>query len=259
MAMPEHHPDLWVEYKKHRSPQAREDLIMRYAPLVKYVAGRLAVGLPPHVDPDDLYNWGILGLIDAVERFEPERGIKFETYALARIRGAMLDGLRSLDWIPHSLRRRAREVEEAYAAVEAELGRPGTDDEVAGYLGISREELDHLHLQMASFAMVSLDEVWVGNEDGSEPVHLMDTVEDTSSPDPVAVAEEHDLKRLLAEAIDTLPEKERLVVSLYYYEGLTGKEIAEVMGVSQSRISQLHSKAITRLRGKLTKHKEVYA
>ncbi|MHB8926030.1 MAG: FliA/WhiG family RNA polymerase sigma factor [Bacillota bacterium] len=246
---------LWTLYKKGKDLRAREELILNYASLVKYIAGRLAMGMPPNVELDDLISYGIFGLIDAIEKFDPERGVKFETYAIARIKGAILDGLRAFDWAPHSLRQKARELERAYGDLEAKLGRSVSDEEVAGHLGISLEQLQGRLAGVSSLALLSLDDLWPNEGFGDGLVRPLDTIIDDNSPDPVAFVVFEEKKALLAEAIDKLPEKERLVVALYYYEGLTAKEISQVMNLSQSRISQLHSKAILRLRGRLSRLK----
>ncbi|MBI2874486.1 MAG: FliA/WhiG family RNA polymerase sigma factor [Firmicutes bacterium] len=244
--------DKWAEYQRNRDPDLREKLILQHVPLVKHVAGRLAMGLPPHIETQDLFSWGIFGLMEAIERYEWERGARFETYALARIRGAMLDGLRSLDWIPSSVRYRARQLEKVYAGLEQHLGRPASEEEVAAELGVTVEKLREILGKLSACALISLDELWPESEGGDgEPVRVIDGIPDTNSPAPEAIAEFEDRKRLLAEAIAALPERERLVLTLYYYEGLTAKEVAAVLEVSQSRISQLHSQAVLRLRGRL--------
>lgn len=254
MANSKERPSLWAYYKTTKDSQAREDLILNYAPLVKYVAGRLAMTLPSHVDSEDLVSYGLFGLMEAIERFLPERGVRFETYAISRIRGAMLDGLRSLDWVPTSVRQKAKEIERAYSEVEAKLGRAASDEEIANHMGISLERF-HVRLQQtAGTCLVSLDEI-MGDEDTSSSHRYAPCLADDSLPRPDVQAEIEEIKRILAEAIDALPEKERLVVALFYYEGLTAKEIAKVMKLSQSRISQLHGKAILRLRGRLAREK----
>lgn len=242
---------LWRKYKERDSVQAREQLIVHYAPLVRQVAGRVAVGLPPSVDPDDLHGYGIFGLMDAVDKFEPERGIKFETYAQARIRGAMIDGLRSDDWVPRSVRQKARELDRAVGKLEAELGRSATDDEIRRELGLTKAEYDALLVDVRGASLVSLDDLLGQDADGEAPLRLGQLVKDEGTPEPGAAFEAEEVVRLLAEAIDDLPERERLIVTMYYYEELTLKEIGHVLGVSESRISQLHSRSMTRLRGRL--------
>ncbi len=245
---------LWTAYKERGDLRAREQLILKYLPLVKYVAGRVAIGLPPHVDADDLYSYGIFGLLNALERFDHTRGIKFETYAITRIKGAILDGLRAMDWVPSSVRQRARELEETYWRLESRLGRPASDEEVAAALGLSVEDFQSLLVEVSRTQLLSLDELWSAEGEEGE-FSLKDLVGDDKAEDPFSSAAFAELSRTLAEAIADLPEKERLVVSLYYYEGLTAKEISQVMGLSVSRISQLHTRALLRLRARLSRAK----
>ena len=242
---------LWREYKDTKDEKLRERLILHYSPLVKYVAGRVGVGLPPNIEQADLVSYGIFGLIDAIEKFDLERAIKFETYAISRIKGAIIDELRSIDWIPRSVRYKAREVEKAYAALEAKLHRSPTEAEVAEELGIKLEELHTIFSQVSFVNVVALDELLsAGNEKGDK-LSLVDTLEDTKAEDPVQAFETEETKYLLAKAINTLPEREKIVVTLYYYEGLTLAEIGQVLGVTESRICQMHTKAVLQLRGKL--------
>ncbi len=243
--------NLWQAFHKTRDGLLRERLILRFAPLVKYIAGRLAVNLPRHVEVDDLYSYGVFGLIDAIEKFDPGRGVKFETYAVARIRGAIFDGLRALDWVPASVRQKRRELEQAYQAVEARLGRPASDQEVAAELGLVVDQFDALVNEVAGAALLSLEEVWFGGEGQESRGRAGETIADAQAPDPVRELQDQETRRLLAEAVERLPERERLVVAMYYYEGLTIREIGEVLGVTPSRVSQLHTKAILRLRGRL--------
>lgn len=245
----------WFQYKAGHDRKLREELILRYLPLVKYVAGRVAISLPPHVDVDDLISYGIFGLMEAIERFEPEREVKFETYAVARIRGSILDGLRALDWVPSGIRQKARALESAYARVEADLGRAATDEEMAEKMEMSTDEFRKHISTLAGCALVSLDDLWVAEDESDAGIRAIEMIEDKEAPDPERFAEIEDRKRVLAKAIDRLPEKERLLVSLYYYEGLTAKEISVLMNLSQSRISQLHTKAMFRLRGYLSRYR----
>lgn len=256
---PTHDPQAqsaWETYKQSRSSQARDALIVHYVPLVKYVAGRVAVGLPANVDYDDLVSFGIFGLLDAIEKFDEARGVKFETYAITRIRGAIIDGLRSLDWVPRSVRQKAREVEDVIASLEARLGRAATDEEVSQALGMKLEEYHRLLSEMSGLSVTSLDEMWSADPDEEPKLPLSRRVEDRSGDDPTQPIEESEVKRLLMEAIDHLPERERLVIALYYYEELTLKEIGLVLDVSESRISQIHTKAIMRLRSRLNRLRE---
>jgi RNA polymerase sigma factor for flagellar operon FliA len=233
-------------------PSEREQLVLRYLPLVKHVAARLAMGLPAHIELDDLYSYGVFGLLDALEKFDPTRGVKFETYAFTRVKGAILDGLRAMDWVPASMRQRARQVEEAFGRVEARLGRAATDEEVAAELGLGLEEFQRLMADMERATLLSLDELW-GDESGEEYA-LLDLLHDEHATDPTQSAEWRDREEILARAIARLPERERTVITLFYYDGLTPKEIAAVLGVSVSRISQLHARAVLRLRGFLGQH-----
>jgi RNA polymerase sigma factor for flagellar operon FliA len=242
---------LWKEYRKTKDRAVRDRLILTYAPLVKFVAGRLGSGLPAHVDEGDLVSYGLLGLIGAIERFDPDREIKFETYAIARIKGAIIDELRSLDWVPRSVRTRAREIERAIAELERTLHRAPTDEEIAAKVGITNEELEESLSEISRSSMAALDELWTPSA-GGDQIALIDTIEDTSGPDPEHSLEQTELKEALGEAIARLPEREKLVVTLYYYEELTLREIGEVLGVTESRVSQLHTKAVLRLKARLS-------
>jgi RNA polymerase sigma factor for flagellar operon FliA len=242
---------VWVEYRQTGDKQLRDRLILTYAPLVKYVAGRLGSGLPAHVDDEDLVSYGLLGLIGAIERYDPGRDVKFETYALGRIKGAIIDELRSLDWVPRSVRSRARELERAIRELEARLGRAPTDEEIAGKVGITQEELEESLFEISRTSIAALDELWTVSG-GGDQVSLIDTIEDTSGPSPVAALDETELREAMADAIARLPEREKLVVTLYYYEELTLREIGEVLGVTESRVSQLHTKAVLRLKSRLS-------
>jgi RNA polymerase sigma factor FliA len=244
--------EMWRTFKASGDPVTRERLILHYSPLVKYVAGRVGVGLPPNIEQADLVSYGIFGLIDAIEKFDIERAIKFETYAISRIRGAIIDELRAIDWIPRSVRYKAREVERAYAALEAELHRSPTEPEVAARLGISLDDLHTIFSQVSYVNVVALDELLtVGGEKGDK-LSLVDTLEDTKAEDPVVAFETEETKFLLARAINQLPEREKIVVTLYYYEGMTLAEIGRVLGVTESRICQMHTKAVMQLRVKLS-------
>jgi RNA polymerase sigma factor FliA len=248
---------LWRDYKSSKDERLRERLILHYSPLVKYVAGRVGVGLPPNIEQADLVSYGIFGLIDAIEKFDLERAIKFETYAISRIKGAIIDELRAIDWIPRSVRYKAREVEKAYAALEAKLHRTPTEAEVAAELGIKLEDLHTIFSQVSFVNVVALDELLsAGNDKGGDKLSLVDTLEDTKAEDPVAAFETEETKYLLAKAINTLPEREKIVVTLYYYEGLTLAEIGQVLGVTESRICQMHTKAVLQLRGKLADQRD---
>jgi RNA polymerase sigma factor FliA len=241
---------LWREYRRTGSKELRDRLIVMYSPLVKYVAGRLGSGLPAHVDEGDLVSYGLLGLIGAIERYDPDRDIKFETYAIARIRGSIIDELRALDWVPRSVRSRAREIERAIATLEAQLGRAPTDEEISAKVGISIDELEESLTDIARSSIAALDELWSVSGEGDQ-VSLLDTLEDPDSVRPADALDETELREILGDAISRLPEREKLVITLYYYEELTLREIGEVLGVTESRISQLHTKAILRLKARL--------
>jgi RNA polymerase sigma factor for flagellar operon FliA len=243
---------LWREYRANGEPALRDRLIVTYAPLVKYVAGRLGSGLPAHVDDEDLVSYGLLGLIGAIERYDPDRDVKFETYAIARIRGAIIDELRALDWVPRSVRSRARDIERAIAELEAKLGRVPTDEEIATKLGLTTDELDESLSEIGRSSIAALDELWTISGSGGDQVALIDTIEDTDAPDPQGTLSQTELREAIADAIARLPEREKLVVTLYYYEELTLREIGEVLGVTESRVSQLHTKAILRLKARLS-------
>src|SRR3984957_6437286 len=243
--------ELWREFKSTQDQQLRERLILHYSPLVKYVAGRVGVGLPPNIEQADLVSYGIFGLIDAINKFDIERAIKFETYAISRIKGAIIDELRAIDWIPRSVRYKAREAEKAYPALESRLHRTPNESEAAEEPGIKLDALPAIFSQVSFVNVIALDELLnVGGERGDK-LSLVDTLEDTKAEDPVAAFETEETKYLLARAINTLPEREKIVVTLYYYEGLTLAEIGQVLGVTESRICQMHTKAVLQLRAKL--------
>ena len=244
--------ELWRRFKASGDVHARERLVVAYSPLVKYVSGRMASGLPAHVEESDLISYGLVGLINAIERFEPEREIKFETYAITRIKGAIIDELRSLDWVPRSVRARAREIEKANAKLEHRLQRAPTDEEMAAELNVTPEEFHDALLQISNSTVAALDELWTVSDSSGDQVSLLDTLTDESVLDLAAVMDQTDLKDRVADAIARLPEREKLVVALYYYENLTLREIGEVLGVTESRVSQLHTKAVLRLRSRLT-------
>jgi len=244
--------DLWRRYKSSGDERARERLVVAYSPLVKYVSGRMASGLPAHVDEADLISYGLVGLIGAISRFEPAREIKFETYAITRIRGAIIDELRSLDWVPRSVRARARAIEKANSKLEHKLHRAPNDEEMALELEMSVQEFQDALLQISNSTVAALDELWTVSDASGDQVSLLDTLQDHDAPDPAAAMDQTDLKDRMADAIARLPEREKLVIALYYYENLTLREIGEVLGVTESRISQLHTKAVLRLRGHLS-------
>ncbi|MBP7971262.1 MAG: RNA polymerase sigma factor WhiG [Candidatus Nanopelagicales bacterium] len=242
---------LWRDYKSAGSIDLREQLILHYSPLVKYVAGRVGVGLPSNIDQSDLVSYGIFGLIDAIDKFDLEREIKFETYAINRIRGAIIDELRSIDWIPRSVRTKARDVERAYAELEAKLQRTPSDSEVADELGVTKEALRRIFSQVSFVNVVALDELLhIGGERGDK-VTLGESLVDAKAEDPESVFEVEETRYILADSVGALPEREKIVITLYYYEGLTLNEIGQVLGVTESRACQLHTKAVLQLRAKM--------
>src|SRR4051794_3881036 len=211
----------------------------------------MSSGLPAHVEEADLISYGLLGLINAIERFEPEREIKFETYAITRIKGAIIDELRSMDWVPRSVRARAREIEKVHAKLEHRLHRTPTDEEMARELGISPDDFQESLVKISNSTVVALDELWSVSDASGDQISLLDTLHDPDAPDPQQLLAQSELKDRLADAISALPEREKLVIALYYYENLTLREIGEVLGVTESRISQLHTKAVLRLKSRL--------
>lgn len=247
--------DLWTRHTQQSDRQAREQLIVHYAWLVKYVVGRLAVRqvLPPSLEEEDLLGYGVVGMIEALDRFDPGQGVKFETFATARIRGQIIDSLRALDLLPRSVYRRAREIEAAIAQLNQALGRTPTDAEVAGQLGIGLDQYQRRLLE-TTCAVVSLDQP-LALADG-EPFTLHDSLEDDTMPLPSAQLEDREMKSLLVTAIRALPERSQQVIALYYNEGLTMKEIGEVLGVSESRVSQMHAKAMLALRSAINSSTE---
>jgi RNA polymerase sigma factor for flagellar operon FliA len=244
--------DLWRRYKDDGDERARERLVVAYSPLVKFIAGRMASGLPSHVEEGDLISYGLLGLIGAIERFDLEREIKFETFAVARVKGAIIDELRSLDWVPRSVRARARDVEKANAKLEGKLQRSPTDEEMAAELKITVEDFQNALLEIANSSVLALDDLWTfaDPEGGGGQISVLDTITDPNAVDPETEAQSSEVKDRLADAIESLPERERLVIALYYYENLTLREIGEVLGVTESRVSQLHTKAVLALRSR---------
>ena len=244
--------DLWRRYKDDRDEKARERLVLAYSPLVKYVAGRMSSGLPSHVEESDLISYGLLGLISAIERFEPEREIKFETFAITRIKGSIIDELRSLDWVPRSVRTKAREIEQAERQARARAApradRPGDG---GGARASTVEEFQESLVRISNSSVVALDELWTVSDSSGDQVSLLDTIQDPQAADPAQEMDTTEMKDRLADAIARLPEREKLVVALYYYENLTLREIGEVLGVTESRVSQLHTKAVLRLKSRL--------
>ncbi|MDR3167728.1 MAG: RNA polymerase sigma factor WhiG [Treponema sp.] len=243
--------ELWLEYRRNRDPKIREVFIKQYAPLVKYVAGKVAVGMPHNVEFDDLVGFGVFGLLDAIDKFDPEKNVKFKTYAVTRIRGAIFDELRTIDWVPRSVRQKTREIEDAIGSLEAQLGRTATDQEIAGSLGMDENEFLKTMIKISGTSILSLNDVWFSGDE-NDKVSIGDSIESPSSLNPDVIVEKDEIRRVIIEAINDLPDKEKKILVLYYYEDLTLKEIGQVLEVTESRVSQLHTKAILRLRSRLT-------
>lgn len=247
------HHEVWERIGGAENQEARRDLVNIYARIVKYVAGRMAIGLPHYVEFNDLISAGLLGLIQAIDNFDPNRGIKFETYAIPRIRGSILDELRSQDWFPRSLRRKAKQLEETYSRLEVKFGRPATDAEVARDLEIDIGELDSLVGEVSVATIMSLDADTSGDE-SEQSSSLSEFLADPRTEDVDQVLARQEMKNLIGMRMAELPEKEQLVLVLYYYEELTLKEIGEILDVTESRVCQIHTKAILRLKGKIQRH-----
>ncbi len=243
--------ELWIEFRKSKSTQLRDAFIRQYMPLVKYVAGKVAVNMPNSVEFDDLVGFGQFGLLDAINKFDPDKKVKFKTYAVTRIRGAIFDELRQLDWVPRSVRQKSREIEDTIVGLEARLGRPAADEEIASAMGLTLESFNNTVLKVSGTSVLSLNDVWYSGE-SSDRMSIGDSIESPASLNPDVIVEREEVKRVIMEAINELPEKEKMVLVLYYHEDLTFKEIGQVLQVSESRISQLHTKANMRLRAKLT-------
>ncbi|ADL13123.1 RNA polymerase, sigma 28 subunit, FliA/WhiG subfamily [Acetohalobium arabaticum DSM 5501] len=245
---------LWIEFKEHNNQQAKEELMLRFMPLVKYVANRVAINLPDKFEFEDLQNYGIIGLIDAIERFDHRRGMKFSTYAISRIRGSIIDQLRRLDWVPTTIRRKAKQVAEINSELANKLGRLPTDEEIRQELDLDSDEYSQLMSEINIPQETSLDSFI--NSRQADGVTLIEVIADEDAARPEQTFRYEEIKRILGEAIEKLKPQERKVVTLYYYEGLNLTEIGEVLEVTTARISQLHTKAIYRLRGYLSRKKE---
>ena len=244
---PEQLQRTWVEYKVYKSPQSRVELINHYSYLVKITAGRLVTSVPNGLDRDDLVSAGVIGLIKSVDQYDPTRDVKIDTYAIALIRGAILEMLRDEDWVPRSIREKLKALDRATHKLETDFGRPASTRELADYLGYSEQEVDELMVRMGRTNVYSLDDIVGGNSDGDDHVHFVEMIVDEEA-DPDGEVEGKELRRILAAGVDRLPERERLVIALYYFEGLTFKEIGKVLTVSESRVYQLHTQAMGRLR-----------
>lgn len=252
MSTPNKQMELWKQYSASKDPSIREKLILEYSHLIKFVAGRLSIYFGSNVEYDDLVSFGVFGLIDAIDKFDINKGVKFETYASLRIRGSIIDSIREMDWVPRSLRQKNKELEKVYFEIENELGHAATDQEVANKLGMPLDEFYKLLNDVNLSSMVSLEEFLEQNYEIG-----MDMSNTCKEDNPEKYAEISEIKEILGDSIGKLPDKEKTVISMYYFEELTLKEISAIMKVSESRISQLHTKAILRLRGKLARHKSL--
>lgn len=241
---------LWEKFIKTKEQEVRDYFVIKYAPLVKYVAGKISMGMPQNIEFDDLVSYGVFGLLDAIGKFDPDRGIKFKTYAMTRIRGAIFDELRSIDWIPRSIRQKAKQIEVVIAELENKLGRTVEDEEIARELGVSSDEFQSILGKLSGTSILSLNDIWYLGDDSDE-LSILETLEAPESMNPDVLIEKEEIRDHIIEAIKKLPDKEKKVIVLYYYEDLTLKEIGEVLEVTESRVSQLHTKAIMRLRGRL--------
>jgi len=242
--------ELWKLYKKSHDSNIRDEIVRRYAFLAKSVVGKIAATLSKNVEFNDLLSYGTMGLLDAIEKFEPDKNFKFSTYAITRIRGSIYDELRAIDWIPRSVRQKTKELEAAYANLENKLGRTPKDAEIAREMGLTEEELNKVVLQVSGTSISSLNDVWsIGGDD--DELAVIETVEGPQSLKPDLILQRSEVKGMIVEAINELPEKEKQIVVLYYYEDLTLKEIGQVLDLTESRVSQLHGKAMLRLRSRL--------
>ena len=242
---------LWGEFSKSRAPALRDKIIRKYMPLVKYVAGKVSVGLPASMEFDDLVGFGQFGLLDAINKYDLNKKVKFKTYAVTRIRGAIFDEMRQLDWVPRSVRAKTREIEDTISELESKLSRPATDAEIAKEMNLTEEEYQHTVMKISGTSVLSLNDVWYSGDD-SDHSSIGDSIESPQSLNPDVQVEREEIRKVIIQAINELPEKEKMVIVLYYHEDLTFKEIGQVLDVSESRISQLHSNANLHLRAKLT-------
>ena len=242
---------LWKEFKKTKSVAIRDKLIKQYMPLVKWVAGRVSTGMPESVEFDDLVGFGQFGLLDAINKYDPDKNVKFKTYATTRIRGAIFDELRELDWVPRSVRQKSREIEDTIVDLEAKLGRTASDAEIAQAMNMTEAEYQTTVMKVSGTSVLSLNDVWYSGDD-SEHISIGDSIEAPKSLNPDVIVEREEIRRVIIQAINELPKNEKMVIVLYYHEDLSFREIGAVLNVSESRVSQLHSKANLRLRAKLT-------
>jgi RNA polymerase sigma factor for flagellar operon FliA len=243
--------ELWAEYRSKKSPRIRELFIRQYAPLVKYVAGKVAAGMPHNVEFDDLVSCGTFGLLDAINKFDPAKNVKFKTYAVTRIRGAIFDEMRSTDWVPRSVRSKIREIEDAISTLESQNGRAATDEEVAAYLKVPVEDYLKVLTKISGTSVISLNDAWFSGDE-NDKVSIGDTIVGPETLNPDVEVERQEIRRIIIEVINELPEKEKKIVVLYHYEELTLREIGKVLDITESRVSQLHTKALLRIRAKLT-------
>lgn len=241
----------WKEFKKKPTNEIKDKLILYYSPIVKYVASRISASLPKNIEIADLTAYGMFGLIDAVEKFDPLRKVKFETYAISRIKGAIVDELRAIDWVPRSIRQAGRDLEESYQNLQLKLKRAPSDDEIAKHMGVSIDKLYDIYNKLSSSSMMALEEVKVFDGPSDDRMALIDMIEDQKVDDPSEAFENKELRQALSSAIEKLPEREKIIVTLYYYEGLTLKEIGEILGITESRVSQLRTKATVYLKSTL--------
>jgi RNA polymerase sigma factor for flagellar operon FliA len=241
----------WQEYHRTKNPRLRDAFIRQYAPLVKYVAGKVAIGMPANVEFDDLVSCGTFGLLDAIERYDASKNVKFKTYAVTRIRGAIFDELRQTDWVPRSVRQKTREVEDAVSALESKYGRQPQDQEVANYLKIEIGDYQKLIQKISGTSILSLNDVWFSGDE-NDKVSIQDSIEAPEAFKPDLIAERDEIRKIVIDVISQLPEKEKIIIILNHYEDLTLKEIGQVLSITESRVSQLHTKAMGRIRAQLT-------
>ena len=245
---------LWKEYKESKNNNIRNYFVKKYTPLVKSIAGKISKSMPHNIEYEDLVSYGIFGLLDAIEKFRPEREIKFKTYATTRIRGSVYDELRSQDWIPRSIRKKAKAIEKVITNLENKTGKSPTDKEIAKELNLTLEEFNDWMNKIKGISLMSLNDIWFMGDENDE-ISYLENLKSSSNTNPDIIIEREEIKKVIFEAINSLPDKEKKVIVLYYYEDLTLKEIGEVLEVTESRISQLHTKATMRLRSSLTKIK----
>ncbi len=245
--------ELWIAFKKSQDQTLKDKLILKYLPLVKYVAGKVAIGMPKKIEFDDLEGYGVIGLLDAIDKFDPNRNTKFKTYGITRIRGAIFDELRAIDWIPRTIRQNVKKLEKAMFDLEEQLNRAPTDQEIAEVLEITDKELQKLFLAASTLTVGSVQDSIIGDDPDNEKYAIINVIEASGEYDPEVISEKNEIKKMISLAIEELPEKERQVLILYYYEDLTLKEIGEVLEVTESRVSQLHTKAILKLKAKIKK------